>query len=76
LSFLPHPLCPPLLQRRGGGLVERGFAPLRLPLFSGDLLLFVSPFNKGGLRGIFLRGFAPLRLPVIFRRFAPVRLPL
>jgi len=31
--YLPHPLCPPLLQRRGGGdYIKRGFAPLKLLL--------------------------------------------
>jgi len=29
--YLPHPLCPPLLQRRGGRKVKRGYAPLKHP---------------------------------------------
>ena len=28
ISYLPHPLNPPLLQRRGGGIKKRGVSPL------------------------------------------------
>jgi len=31
LVTLPHPLVPPLLQRRGGRIIKRGFAPLKRP---------------------------------------------
>ncbi len=31
VNYLPHPLTPPLLQRRGGDVYKRGFAPLKLP---------------------------------------------
>jgi len=30
--YLPHPLCPPLLSRRGGGFWKRGCAPLKRPV--------------------------------------------
>jgi hypothetical protein len=34
---LPHPLCPPLLSRRGGGKRKRSFASLRLSTGWGDI---------------------------------------
>jgi len=33
--FHPHPLDPPLLQRRGGRNKKEGFTPLKLPFFKG-----------------------------------------
>ena len=32
--YLPHPLCPPLLQRRGGGILRRGAKPLLTPVIN------------------------------------------
>jgi len=39
IIYLPHPLCPPLLQRRGGREVFEGALPLQSTLF----LLFPRP---------------------------------
>jgi len=48
--YLPHPLNPPLLQRRGGKIIERGASPLLdTPLSSllqkrrGELLNYHAP---------------------------------
>jgi hypothetical protein len=38
--YLPHPLCPSLLQRRGGGKERGAGAPLKLP----------CPLYESGLR--------------------------
>ena len=37
ISIEPLPLYPPLLERRGGGIKRRGFAPSNYPLISNPL---------------------------------------
>jgi len=35
IVYQPHPLCPPLLSRRGGRLGLKGLRPFKLPLDKG-----------------------------------------
>jgi len=68
--FLPHPLCPPLLQRRGGVLFLKGLRPFNLPLINDLHMLplrhapppiLPDPFHKRtGLVPIVLRSLAQL----------------
>jgi tRNA nucleotidyltransferase (CCA-adding enzyme) len=50
--YLPHPLYPPLLTRllgEGEGIVERGFTPLKYPLFWGlDIICYTTSSTGNG----------------------------
>jgi len=46
-AFLPHPLCPPLLPRRGGEIRKRGFASLGLSIvLAFSSLFYIALFNS------------------------------